>query len=278
MVKCHQRRRMMLQLAAGGPRCAIARGLHEINACLIGSNVDGVVLAFRGTLPPDGPNHEQIVLDWFNDFHAELISVPHLPGKVHAGFWKSFDSLWTPLLAELMPRLKTTGAVPKLYITGHSKGGGMAPIAAMRLALEEGVISTVRTFAVPHPGDEDFAAAYNAKITDSIRYEFADDIVSHVPPSLAFKHMFAAVPFFQLNPAVADRIRRFDLNYTSVGRLQYINRDGSLVDDSPTLRFKRFESLVRLLAEGGFKTIVDDHSSRCGGGYMSGICPSEVCG
>lgn len=261
---------------AQAPVC-FATGLHEINACLIGSNPDGVILAFRGTLPPGGPDHEQIVLDWFNDFHAELISVPHLPGRVHAGFWQSLDSLWTSLLAELMTRLNAGGAVRKLYITGHSKGGGMAPIAAMRLALEEGIISTVRTFAAPHSGDEDFASTYNAKITDSTRYEFADDIVPHVPPSLAFRHMFAAVPFFQLNPAVGDRVRRFDLNYTSVGKLRYIERNGTVADDSQTLRFKRFESLVRLLAEGGFRTIVDDHSSGCGGGYMSGVCPSDVC-
>lgn len=259
------------------PPVGFAAGVADINACLIGTNADGVILAFRGTLPPTSPDHRQTVIDWFNDFHAELISAPHLTGRVHAGFWQALDSLWVPLVQEVKARLNAAGGACKLYITGHSKGGGMAPLAAMRFAVEEGIIPTVCTFAAPHPSDEDFATAYNAKVTDSTRYEYADDIVPHVPPSLAFRHMFAAVPFFQLDPAMAARIHRLDLNYTSVGTLQFINWDGAIVGDSPMLRFNRFESLVKLIIRLGFETIVKDHASQCGGGYMSAVCPTDVC-
>jgi len=62
-----------------------------------------------------------------------------------------------------------------------------------------------------------------------------------------------------------------------VTTLRYIQRDGTVVADSETLRFTRFASLAKLIATGGFAQIVADHTSRCGGGYMTGTCPAELC-
>ena len=39
-------------------------GTQAINACLVGTTVDGVVLAFQRTLPLDTPDHEQSIRDW----------------------------------------------------------------------------------------------------------------------------------------------------------------------------------------------------------------------
>jgi hypothetical protein len=247
-------------------------GPSKINACIVGRNADGVVLAFRGTLPPGSPNHEQTIRDWFNDFHALLVPANGISGLVHEGFWKALDSLWPRLSREVTDQL----AGRKLYITGHSKGAGMANLAAMRFAAEKGIKAIVRTFAGPHPGSEAFARGYNATILDSIRYEYADDIVPHVPPSLPFRHMFQTVPFFFEKPDLAVKIAE-ELDYTSVGTLQFINWDEIVVPDSAMLRFRRFESLAKLLVRGGFETIVNDHACRCGSGYASAVCPSGVC-
>ncbi len=250
-----------------------ASGNEKINACLVGTNADGVIVAFRGTLPPRSPDHRQTLLDWINDFHAELITVDGLPGKVHEGFWGSLQSLWPQLVPEVKKQM--SGDRP-LYITGHSKGGGMAHLAAMQLAVQEGLKATVCTFAGPHPGNEAFAAAYNQAMA-STRYEYADDLVPHVPPSLAFRHMFTTIPLFHDDPRIAAHFQRLDLDYAAVGTLQFINWDGAIVGDAPMLRFARFASLAKLIVRLGFETIVKDHDSRCGGGYMSAVCPTDVC-
>src|SRR5262249_39840399 len=217
-------------------------GIGKINGALVGTSPDGVILACRGTLPPTRSDHRQTLLDWINDLRAELISAGGLPGRVHEGFWDSLDSLWPQVLPEVKHQMS---GGKNLYITGHSKGGGLSNLAAMRLVVQERINATVCTFAGPHPGDEAFATAYNEAVT-SARYEYADDIVPHVPPSLAFGQMFASLPPFRDDPRVATMFQRLDLNYTSVGTLRFIDWDGQIVADSPTLRFRRFESLAKL--------------------------------
>ena len=193
------------------PPQAFVAGVDAINACLVATTVDGVVVAFRGTLPPTSADHEQTIRDWINDMNAELIQPTGMPGRVHEGFWNALDSLWQPVLAEVLRQQGLAGAGSGLFVTGHSKGGAMANLAAMRFKVERGIAATVRTFAAAHPGNDDFAAAYNNFIA-STRYEYADDIVPHLPPSLAFRQMFATVPFAQ------PYVHRLDLDYPRSAR------------------------------------------------------------
>lgn len=254
------------------PPVSAVAGADGIDAGFVATTGDGVVLSFRGTLPPDSPDHEQTVRDWLNDADAELIQADGTPGRVHQGFWNSLDSLWQQLLPEIQKEMTRAGPGAVLYVTGHSKGGAMANLAAMRLKVERGVNAVVCTFAAAHPADEDFANAYNNFFQNtSTRYEYADDIVPHVPPSLAFRQMFAAVPFMQAH------VHRLDLNYSAVGTLRYIDGAGNVQADSSLLRFTRFESLATHIVEAKFAEIVSDHNSRCGGGYMTGVCPTGVC-
>ncbi len=259
--------------AAGFARAptAFVAGADAINACLVATTGDGVVVAFRGTLPPGSPDREQTVRDWMNDLDAELIQPDGMPGRVHEGFWNALDSLWTGVLAEAQRQIGAAGSGCELLITGHSKGGAMAHLAAMRFKLERGITPMVRTFAAAHPGSVDFATAYASYFADSVRYEYADDIVPHLPPSLAFRHMFAAVPFVQ------PFVQRLDLDYAAAGSLQFIDWSGAIEPDSSTLPFTRFEHLATQIASGGFERVVADHESGCGGGYMTAVCPDGVC-
>jgi hypothetical protein len=250
---------------------ALVAGGDAINACLVATTNDGVVVAFRGTLPPSSPDHEQTIRDWFNDLNAELIQPTGVAGRVHEGFWNAVDSFWQPLLAEVQRQISQAGAGCNLYVTGHSKGGAMANLAALRFKVELGITPIICTFAAAHPGDEAFATTYNNFFPNSTRFEYTDDIVPHVPPSLAFRQMFATVPFAQ------PFVQRLDLDYASVGALQFIDWSGALQPDSPTLRFKRFEHLATLFVTGGFAQIAADHESGCGGGYMGAVCPDGVC-
>jgi hypothetical protein len=256
------------------PPATFGGGIHNINACLVGSTADGVVLAFRGTLPLADLRLLTLtsldaLLDWMNDFNADLISASGLPGLVHAGFWGSLESLWPAAHAEVQRQLAQIPA-GQLFITGHSKGGGIAPLAAMRF-LTESITARVVTFAAPKCGDEDFAAAYNPQINHE-RYEYADDIVPHLPPSAKFLDLLSKLPFR------GDRfanLRRFD--YEAVGTLEFIDWSRHFVADSPALETVRFLSLARLIATGQFRQIALDHSIDCGSGYTTAVCPSGVC-
>jgi hypothetical protein len=252
-------------------------GPSGIDACLVGTNADGVVLALRGTLPPDSPNHEQTFEDWLNDIDAVLVPQAGIQGKVHQGFWNALNALWPTLLAETQKQL---AAAPgsTLYITGHSKGGAMASLAAARFALA-GISSTVCTFASAHPGNTVFAKFFAslAMIESATRYEYADDIVPHLPPSLALRHAFATLDKFkqfsdELITKAAD-----DIDYAPVGVLRFIDWNGSVVGDSPTLPISRAFHLAELIAQMRFDQIVHDHTIDCGGGYAGTICPMGVC-
>src|SRR5215471_20753979 len=69
-----------------GDPIAISTGVNNINACLVGKNASGIIVAFRGTLPTSPE-------DWFNDLLVEPVSSPGLPGKVHDGFQTAVQSM-----------------------------------------------------------------------------------------------------------------------------------------------------------------------------------------
>jgi hypothetical protein len=254
------------------PPTAFQAGEEDINACLVGTTADGVVVAFRGTLPLDGPFTLPKLLDWMNDLNAEPIPGDGLPGRVHEGFLGSLDSLWADVRGEVKSQLAKAGTAAPLLITGHSKGGGMAALAAMRFRKREGLQSKVITFAAPKAGNKNFADAYNG-VMDHTRYEFAEDVVPHLPPSARFLDVLATLAF--LGQRLPD-LAQFD--YERVGSLRYITRSLEIVPDpDDSLLDKRRLRIVELILAGHIQQIADDHRTACGFGYMTALCPSGVC-
>jgi hypothetical protein len=231
-----------------------------------------VVVAFRGTLPLDGPFTLPKLLDWVNDLNVRPVEGDGLPGQVHQGFLSSLDSLWAGVRDEVKTQLAQAGAATPLLITGHSKGGGMAALAAMRFRTQQSLTAKVITFAAPKPGDKDFADAYNADM-DHTRYEFAEDVVPHLPPSAPFLSVLAGLSFFNRR---LTGLGQYD--YERVGSLLYIPRSLEIVPDpQDTLLEERRQRLVRLILAGHLQEIGDDHRIACGYGYMTALCPSGVC-
>jgi Lipase (class 3) len=254
------------------PPAAFVAGVDDIDACLVGTTGDGVVVAFRGTLPLDGPFTLPKLLDWINNLNADPVAGDGLPGAVHRGFLDSLNSLWSSVRDEAKRQLAAAGGGTKLLITGHSKGGGIAPLAAMRFHTEDAVTAKVITFAAPKSGDEVFAAAYNPTF-DHTRYEYADDIVPHLPPSAPLLELLTSIPFFGKR---LTGLTRFD--YERVGSLVYITRSLQFIpgpDD--TLLPARRLSLIKLILTGQVQQIADDHRMACGYGYMTALCPQGVC-
>jgi hypothetical protein len=243
-----------------------ASGIDRIDAALLGETAAEIIVAFRGTLPPQSPDTLQTILDWLNDCDAALVADPQLPGMVHAGFLGAVNDLW-PGLHPAVQTVSTANPRKPVFVTGHSKGGAMASIAALllRRVLTASVPVMVTTFAAAKPEDPDFAAGYDGIITHSVRYEFQDDIVPHVPPSDQFITMFKSIP------AIADTVKKLTPGFVPVGDLMFIDWSNTIVPDSPVLRFHRFAHLAELMATLGYRTIIDDHSIDVNSGYDRAI-------
>lgn len=248
-------------------------GRDFIDACLVGTTVDGVVLAFRGTQPFNIHRYPTLV-DWLGDFDANPVAVAGYPGFVHPGFSGAVAVLWERVVAEVQRQWLGAAASAPLLVTGHSKGGAMAALAAWRLVTELKIPTRVVTFAAPRTGSAAFRDAYSATVLDHSRYENADDIVPLLPAATdGFLKVLSALPLIGKDFA---GLSRFD--YESVGNLSFIDWSGDmLVGDSPKLALERTLSVVRLIVRGRFMQIAADHTLGCGSGYQKAICPVGVC-
>jgi hypothetical protein len=160
-----------------------------------------------------------------------------------------------------------------LLVTGHSKGGAVAALAAWNLQKLANIPVKVVTFASAKPGDAGFSDGYRAAGIDHTRYEYNNDIVPHVPLSEG-----GFIDVLSRFPEVGDffgDLRRF--KYQPVGRLRYINQALGIVDDEPNLRLDRDRSLALEILEFRYPQIAMDHAIGCGSGYMSAIAPTGVC-
>jgi hypothetical protein len=188
-----------------------------IDFALAGRFAEGVVIAFRGTLPPldltpdgrtiVGPPFGQwpaVIRDWLNNLNTLLQpdaptgSRPRLPGHVHPGFAGSLDRLWADVAAAV-DRLRGGNAGTRLYFAGHSKGGAIANLAAVcARQIWPDATAKVATFGAARAGDATFARAYLAAGIDCQRYEVDGDLVPDIPPggvAVGAGHDAAAVTF-----------------------------------------------------------------------------------
>lgn len=275
---------------------------HSIDACYAGyvKDLDATILAFRGTLPPsldikDTKEFVQVLLDWLNDGKIEQVAGEDLPGKVHQGFLHSLNNLWSSIKAFQIPLDKP------LYITGHSKGGALAYLAAARWQKQFSTVPTgVYTYAAPRVGNQQFALAYDTVMKElTHRFEYRDDLVPHLPPHTgtwlqAFKAggginskiapfihgeaLSAKTDFDGLLKRVELIIRRIDdhtyalESYVSAGTLRFINwnQPPKIENDAWGLAIKRDLHLAEMLLTFRFAEIIKDHSSN--NGYLSGPC------
>jgi triacylglycerol lipase len=152
--------------------------------CVVAEHGSYLVLAFRGSTT---------MQDWLTDlkFTQAKTKKTGLPGRVHRGFFLALDQGW-PQIADLLHRADGNGK--SIWITGHSLGGGLAHVAAMR-AVDEGIrVAGIYTFASPRVGDGEFVAAFEKVYRGrSFRVVDANDLVPHVPPSQPAEKQFARI-------------------------------------------------------------------------------------
>jgi triacylglycerol lipase len=109
------------------------------------------IVAFRGTAD---------LRNWLTDLDCEMTPLCWASGKVHRGFAAALESIAAPLDAALDP------ADPRrIWITGHSLGGALAMLFALRLKLRRGVDAAgVYTFGQPRVGNIPFSLGYDKSL------------------------------------------------------------------------------------------------------------------
>ncbi|KAL3099721.1 hypothetical protein niasHT_028335 [Heterodera trifolii] len=140
-----------------------------------------MVVVFRGT-----KTKEQLFLEGWQstrpgkDFYGV--------GKVNKYFFHALSVLWPSVYAALTDVKHNDFQVT---FTGHSLGGALASLAAMRTVLEGMRRSDqikLYTFGQPRVGNVEFAFKHDELIPESFRVVFRMDIVAHMPPCAKNQH------------------------------------------------------------------------------------------
>ena len=160
---------------------------REPDVAVVGRIDLGILIAFRGTREPFNERDDDVLItffDWLKNAACVLVNPPIYPGPVHCGFASSIEALWSKVMGEVR-RLLDAGAPRALFVTGHSKGGALAALAAWRLAHELDPNPPVRlvTFASARPGGDAFRRAFEAEpLITATRFEVGLDLVPDLPP------------------------------------------------------------------------------------------------
>ena len=153
----------------------------------IASTRELTIVAFRGTEPSPG--------DIATDAKFRRIRWSGA-GEIHEGFHAATDGAWPETLKAVVA-LSQPGQ--RIWFTGHSLGGALAVLAAMRWANEgrTPAIAGVYTIGQPRVGDAAFSAAYDRALGKlTFRYINNRDPVPRVPMRiLGFKDIGTAMHF-----------------------------------------------------------------------------------
>ena len=190
---------------------------------------NGVILAFRGTLtPPISPgkasrvglvkeaienynadvlkSFESYLRDWVNNVVA-FANERHR----HAGFDASWQELKEHLKIDCAPgateacskfrsfltQMRAAAPDQHLFVTGHSKGGALATLAALDIAelVQQAPETTVYTFAAAKSLSQDGAKNAVSATADLWRFENEGDVVPTLPLDETAFPVTIEVPF-----------------------------------------------------------------------------------
>jgi len=156
------------------------------------SNSKLVIVAFRGSESSKNKKFSptKFAYDWiltdFNFFKKRILwwgwGV-----KVHRGLYNAMEVAYDDLKKYVDSHM--AGTPKRLWITGHSLGAGIAPLAASRLADDGLSIQGVYTYAGPRIGNDEFVKAFKKRFPDMQRWVFDNDLVTKLPfKALKFQH------------------------------------------------------------------------------------------
>ena len=225
-----------------------------------------VILAMRGTLPPiphDGADFITIK-DWLNNFAA----LPDCEG-FHSGFIRSWNHIKTSLEHEkaraFLEEAYKGNPEKKFMVTGHSKGGALTIIAAIKMSKNQGW--TIKepdgfySFAGARPLTAEGAKPYVGKLSKLYRIEYKDDIVPLVPPGAWLKSRKNKMP--PLLVKIFSGFNTISYDSSGLGTLYYIDKDNGmhLVTDEHAILPSRIQNIATVYSGAlspaeSFRTVV----------------------
>lgn len=174
--------------------------------------IHSYVIVFRGT---------DEIKDWLTNMSIGKVNSPY--GKVHAGFSRSVDNIYSQLNTEML-KLQEKPFV----IIGHSKGAAEAVVMAERLSWQSTVdIQEIHLFGCPRVGNYEFAGNFNRTLGNrTFRYVNNNDIVCRIPSPIRFKHIGKRV-YIDRTGHVRNTINGFKLTLDRLlGRFRLSLSDG----------------------------------------------------
>lgn len=222
--------------------------------CLVVTTEKCAIIAFRGT--------EGKLMDWTTDLDIELRKPSGYAAaayEVHTGFNNALDAIWEKLVKELQDRGVIRRNLP-IWLTGHSLGGAMAALAALRLNRElprystGSTIAGIHTFGQPRVGNTDCANTLDALFAQryfrSINHR---DIVTRIP--------LPDTPDVRKKVTEGGSLKVH--NYSHAGRVIYFNDLGRALMDPP-IWYRRWD-VVAVAADkdamlGALRQSAADHS------------------
>ena len=138
---------------------------------LLRNAADEFVVAIRGTGD---------ALEWGIDGEFEPQAVHPVAGKVETGFWSVFESL--QIDGQPFTNIAKIIAGRPVTVVGHSLGAAIATYGNLAL-VQAGADAGGVFIASPHPGDGEFATAFDAAVGSSryVMYRNETDVVPNVP-------------------------------------------------------------------------------------------------
>lgn len=290
--------------ASGVPKVITGKSGEYYNAALVGiiektyvtdTLAPAIVVAFQGTIGVTQPGG---LKDWLSDFDATPVAFSQgMTGElVHKGIYDSVYSIFSDVVSAIEALQKASSKTLPIFITGHSKGGGMAIIASAILA-KRFSIQGVYTFAAPMVGNINFVMHYPSTINVQ-RYENYLDIIPFLMPDNNFITTLknaanTANPIDRIELDIFIdflldvRLKHNAMGYVPIGILNYINakRTIEVINTKPYGPNPGAIDLASKLACGiaGFVTVGNAHSHGWGEkqtlnkidyymGYMGGVC------
>lgn len=262
--------------ATGTAPACFAQGVDLINAGYVAETEDGwVLVVFRGTLPPTDQSFWPWVEDWLQDFEIGPVpwTVAGRPyGQVEGGFARAVHGLWYDVTRAL-------GAIDLsrkrgIWVTGHSKGAALTPLAASLLRAQfPSVYLRATGFAMPLACDRSFRDAYDAAGLGAVtvRYQNEYDLVPFLPwvPTFA---LLATAERLDREPGVNLSVtpEAWPTNdYVELGLLEYITTSCQ-IESGPGAWYAAFRALEQALYRLEFLTVMEAHSLT--GRYTTCVC------
>lgn len=157
-----------------------------------------IVTGFRGT-------EVNKIKDWLCDATTPPWPGPGGRGYIHYGFAEALESI-EPQARAAITEFRDNDQT--IWFTGHSLGGALASLAAMRLHFEEpGLLADgVYTFGQPRVCDRLLASAHDEVFLDRThRFVNNNDIVTQAPPEPTYHHI-NALHYIDSNGKLRDRM------------------------------------------------------------------------